>query len=50
MARTAGCDRRPDRSTTGRSGSTWLVVDQLAPFDDETIERLATEVRPLLGA
>jgi len=27
-----------------------LVVDQLAPFDRETIERLATEVRPLLGA
>lgn len=26
-----------------------LVVDQLAPFDPETIERLASEVRPLLG-
>ena len=31
-------------------GFGWLVVDQLAPFDDETIERLAGEVRPLLGS
>jgi alkanesulfonate monooxygenase SsuD/methylene tetrahydromethanopterin reductase-like flavin-dependent oxidoreductase (luciferase family) len=31
-------------------GFGWLVVDSLAPFDEESIERLATEVRPLLVA
>jgi alkanesulfonate monooxygenase SsuD/methylene tetrahydromethanopterin reductase-like flavin-dependent oxidoreductase (luciferase family) len=31
-------------------GFGWLCVDVLAPFDDESIERLAGEVRPLLGS
>lgn len=31
-----------------RMGFSWLVVDQLAPFDPETIERLIGEVAPAL--